>query len=378
LTALPSISIFCSDYIVVAQHLTEIILSLSSRFHAVYVYTNCSTRRFHSSTFPPNVIFVDIPFLRKPSIASDLKCLFLLLGALKKYRSDLWLTFTPKISLLLSLLYPYRKLIPSSPRRIHYFTGLLWEARIRRITRIFFISIDLLTLLTSDFILVDSHSQEATLQKLPFSQHVRCLGHGSLKGVKLSSSTPLTPTSSHTASSRPFTITYLGRITPDKGTHDLIAVFKRLSSHYPDIHLQLVGPIEHNSLEYLSSNLCNNISYYAFTSDPFSFFRRSDLHVLPSRREGFGSTVLESAACGVPTVGTLIPGLTESISHGHTGLLAPLDDLDALYHCIEGLYLNPDYLLYLGRNAQSRVYHLFNQSDVIDRLCVFLLNCLAF
>lgn len=370
-----SVAVFCSDYIVVAQHLTEIISSLSLQFCDVFVFTNCLSRISYRHVFAHNVHFVDIPFLRKPSFASDLNCLFQLFWHLRGSSFSLWLSFTPKLSLLLSLLWPLRFCQFPRPRRIHYFTGLLWESRKNIFCRNVYRMIDGFTLLTSDFVLADSHAQKIALKQLPFSSHVYCLGHGSLKGVNLLASS--SPTlSSLPGTPRPFTLIFLGRLTPEKGLHDILSVFYRLSAKYSNIHLLLVGPIEHKSLEFLYSSTDECISYYPFTDDPFSFFSRSDLHILPSRREGFGSTVLESAACGIPTIGTSIPGLNESIAHGFSGLLVAPYDLDALHDCIEGLYLNPGYLLYLGRNARSRVESFFDQSDVIDRLCSFLSDCL--
>ena len=42
------------------------------------------------------------------------------------------------------------------------------------------------------------------------------------------------------------------------------------------------------------------------------------LHVIASRKEGWGLSVLEAAACGVPTVATDVPGLRESVIHERT------------------------------------------------------------
>ena len=56
----------------------------------------------------------------------------------------------------------------------------------------------------------------------------------------------------------------------------------------------------------------------------------SDVFCLPSYREGFGNVVIEAAAMGVPTVGTRIVGLVDSVVDGETGILVPPRDVDAL------------------------------------------------
>ena len=48
-----------------------------------------------------------------------------------------------------------------------------------------------------------------------------------------------------------------------------------------------------------------------------------------SPKEGWGLTVVEANACGVPVVGSDRPGLRDSIQDGVTGFLAPYGDVDA-------------------------------------------------
>ncbi len=50
--------------------------------------------------------------------------------------------------------------------------------------------------------------------------------------------------------------------------------------------------------------------------------QRSWVHVLPSRKEGWGLAVVEAAQHGVPTIGYRASGgLTDSIVDGVTGML---------------------------------------------------------
>ena len=42
----------------------------------------------------------------------------------------------------------------------------------------------------------------------------------------------------------------------------------------------------------------------------------------PSRVEGWGLSVIEAAACGTPTVAMRVPGLSDAIVDGETGVLA--------------------------------------------------------
>ncbi len=47
----------------------------------------------------------------------------------------------------------------------------------------------------------------------------------------------------------------------------------------------------------------------------------ADIFILPSHREGFGSTVIEAAATGIPAIASRIYGLTDAVQDGETGYL---------------------------------------------------------
>jgi len=56
---------------------------------------------------------------------------------------------------------------------------------------------------------------------------------------------------------------------------------------------------------------------------------RSHVFLNASPKEGWGLTVVEANACGVPVVGSNVPGLRDSIQDGVTGFLVPYGDVGA-------------------------------------------------
>jgi glycosyltransferase involved in cell wall biosynthesis len=68
-------------------------------------------------------------------------------------------------------------------------------------------------------------------------------------------------------------------------------------------------------------------------SDVGDLYAASDVFLFASRpdgMEGMPATVIEAGMAGVPVAGYSIAGVSEVVEHGHTGLLAPCRDLNAL------------------------------------------------
>ncbi len=61
-----------------------------------------------------------------------------------------------------------------------------------------------------------------------------------------------------------------------------------------------------------------------------SLVQRASVAVCPSYLEGFGLSCAEAMAAGTAVVASDVPGLRSLIRHGHTGLLVPAGDPDAL------------------------------------------------
>ena len=55
-----------------------------------------------------------------------------------------------------------------------------------------------------------------------------------------------------------------------------------------------------------------------------------DFVVNPSAKEGWGLTVVEANACGVPVIASNVPGLKDSVIDGTTGWLYPYGDVEQL------------------------------------------------
>ena len=118
--------------------------------------------------------------------------------------------------------------------------------------------------------------------------------------------------------------------------------------------------------------LCNGyqdrLLYVPYTKTPERYMMAADIFCLPSYREGFGMTIIEAAACGLPTVASRIYGITDAVDEGNTGLLFPAGNVECLAESLLNLLNNPDLRQRLGKDSRSRAIELFSSSEITNGL----------
>lgn len=316
---------------------------------------------------------VDIPLARPVKPAQDLKALFKLFLFFRENRFCAVHSITPKAGLL-GMTAAFLARIPIC---MHTFTGQVWVTR-RGISRWLLKNMDRLLGLFATHVYADSPSQRDFLVEnkiVPFRK-IKVLADGSISGVDLKRFQPDPLTRHQVRETLALTeecvmILFLGRMNPDKGIADLVRAFKKIMSN--TVHLVMVGPDENsmrNTLLRLAGQCSSRVHFMDYTTEPEKFMAAADIFCLPSYREGFGSVVIEAAACGLPAVASQIYGLTDAVVNGGTGLLYPPGDINRLNHALEKLVENPMLRKQMGRTARTRAIKLFNQ----DRLTRAMLS----
>ncbi len=316
---------------------------------------------------------VDIPLARPVKPAQDLKALFKLFLFFQKNRFCAVHSITPKAGLL-SMIAAFLAHIPIC---MHTFTGQVWVTR-KGIPRWLFKNMDRFLGLFATHVYADSPSQRDFLVKnkiVPLSK-IKVLADGSISGVDLKRFQPDPLSRQQIRDTLALTeecvmILFLGRMNPDKGIADLVKAFEKINSN--SVHLVMVGPDENcmrDQLLRFSGQCSSRVHFMDYTAEPEKFMAAADIFCLPSYREGFGSVVIEAAACGLPSVASQIYGLTDAVVNGSTGLLYPPGDINRLINALQKLVENPILRKQMGMAARIRVRNLFSQ----DRLTQAMLS----
>jgi glycosyltransferase involved in cell wall biosynthesis len=81
----------------------------------------------------------------------------------------------------------------------------------------------------------------------------------------------------------------------------------------------------------------------------------------------------EAGAAGLPSVATAVAGIPEIVRDGETGLVVPVDDVEALTKALRTLVESPELRGRLGTAAQELVTASFDAEKNAERLIELLL-----
>jgi glycosyltransferase involved in cell wall biosynthesis len=360
----------------VLHHLRSQLLDLAQAGHEVIVVASPEAGADDVARLP-GVRFCPADIARPIAPARDAAALWRLYRLFRQLRPDIVHSTTPKAGLLCAI----AAWLARVPVRLHTFTGQAW-AELSGPVRWIAQASDWLIVRLNTRCYADSASQRAFLVErgLAPADRLAVLGSGSLAGVDLALFDPErlrhgTGATRARLGLAPHArvITFIGRVTRDKGVVELVRAFTELRQRFPDLHLVVVGPPEPERdpvpaeiLQQLRSD--THIHLIGYDPSPEQYLALASVLCLPSYREGFGNVVIEAAALGVPAVGTLITGLSDAIVDGQTGVLVPAKDSEALAKALATVLENEVLRRGLGEAARSRAVAEFDSRVVNGNL----------
>jgi glycosyltransferase involved in cell wall biosynthesis len=153
-------------------------------------------------------------------------------------------------------------------------------------------------------------------------------------------------------------VVVLSRLVPHKQIEDALDVVAQLRPRIPRLHLDIVGDgwWRQRLVDHVHAlGISDAVTFHGHIDDvtKHHVLQRSWVHVLPSRKEGWGLAVIEAAQHRVPTIGYRSSGgLSDSIVDGVTGML--VDTRTELVDRLDRLLSDPVLRDQLGMKAQTR------------------------
>lgn len=283
------------------------------------------------------VRLITVPLRRPIAPWQDLRALLRIWRILRRERFELVEAGFPKTALLGVL----AARLAGGAVVVHVLHGLVYEGRGGLMARILRAATALpCRLAHRTYCVSPSLREQAIRDGLAGPERLHVLGSGSCGGVDLARFTPercrLRPHVRAELGIPPDAVVvgFVGRMTRAKGLPELSVAMRGLLADRLDAWLLLVGDYEAHDrpaeevVRFLAGH--PRVRHVGWQADPVPYMAAADMVVLPSRREGLGTVLLEAAALGLPTVASDATGCRDAVQDGQTGLRFPVGDAAAL------------------------------------------------
>jgi glycosyltransferase involved in cell wall biosynthesis len=156
----------------------------------------------------------------------------------------------------------------------------------------------------------------------------------------------------------------LGRLHENKAFDQLLAALARLDGVW--LWLAGAGPLEAAlKAQAQALGLTDRVRFLGWRDDGSALLAAADLLVCPSRHEPLGNVVIEGWAAGRPVVAAAGAGPAQLIDDGVSGLLAPVDDADALAQTIGRVLSDRGLAQRLAQGGRAAWARAFTEEHVV-------------
>jgi glycosyltransferase involved in cell wall biosynthesis len=187
------------------------------------------------------------------------------------------------------------------------------------------------------------------------------------------------------SNSRFFNVLFTGRLSKEKGVDILIEIIRYINEKLKASDIKFIitgsGPLEDRVKEV--ARKYNNVNYLGFVAakDMPRVYGSANLFLIPSRIEGMPLCLLEAQSCGLPVIGSRIPGILDVVVNGKTGQLVNVSDVKSFSEAIKNYYelwrKSPKGYYTINKAVREHIVSHFDWNIIIDKLEEMFIKCTA-
>lgn len=172
----------------------------------------------------------------------------------------------------------------------------------------------------------------------------------------------------------PLRVLFLGRLETRKGIGHLVPVMQKILERHDHVVLDLVGDRVDDANMALVQGFLDawpgRVVWHGFLDEDAldHLMRQTDIFLAPSLYESFGLIYVEAQRYSLPSVAYAAGGVPEVVTDGTDGLLAPLEDQQALYQAMERLITDAPLRTRLSQAARTSFETKFHYGLMAERL----------
>ena len=190
------------------------------------------------------------------------------------------------------------------------------------------------------------------------------------------------PEPSRVDQKRAMRILFPSRLIKEKGTVELVQAVEELWEEGEEFEFYIAGDIDEGNRSSLGSDfLCRlsenrRIKLLGHVTDMKDLYRKVDVVVLPSWREGLSKALIEAAAMRKAIITTDVPGCKDVVETGVSGILVPTRNSVAIKHAIKMLLRRDELVRIFGNHARWKVEDEFQDEIIHEQTELMYINLL--
>lgn len=155
-----------------------------------------------------------------------------------------------------------------------------------------------------------------------------------------------------------FVFVMVSRLTREKNIDLALHALKAVTAKYPQTRLRVIGagPRLQHLIDLANSlGIASHVEFVGWKDNPVEIYGNAHCYLLTSNYEGYGRTVIEAMAAGLPVIMTDVGLAGEVLVDNETGLVTPPNDTDALVHAMIRMRSDQGLRERLRTRARARV-----------------------